>query len=67
VRNSCAKPGEFPLDASAGPLFWMVAESCGGRSGARSGNDGSVVSFVMGLHSKLYERVESFRIDLTIA
>jgi len=25
----------------------------------RSGNDGSVVGFVMGLHSKLYERIES--------
>ena len=36
----CTKPGEFPLDASAGPLFWVVAESCGGKKVGRSGNDG---------------------------
>ena len=57
MRDFCAKPGEFPLDASVGLLFWMVAESCGGKKVGRSGNDGSVVNFVMGLQSKLYESI----------
>jgi len=58
VRNICAKPGELPLDASAGPLFWIVVEGCGGSKVGRSGNDGSVVNFVMGLQSKLYALIE---------
>ena len=62
----CAKPGELPSDASTGPLFWMVAEGCGGWKVGRSGNDGSVVSFVMRLQSKLYEYIESLRVDPTI-
>ena len=70
-EDFCAKPGELPLDASFRFCGSVVLDGGGElrreEGGARSGNDGSVINFVIGLQSELYGYIEPSRTDLTIA